>query len=711
MNSVVERVLSALRSRGIEPRRVGSSWQARCPAHDDVHPSLSIAEGATVGVVLNCFAGCSFESVCAALGLEPRDLMSTKNGYARRFPGRRGVADRGVMQKHDPKSDKRAQVLPTLEAAIASVERRRGPRAAEWSYTRADGEAVGVVVRWNLAQGGKSFAQLSRTEAGWIARAMPAPRPLYRLPELARATRILITEGEKAADAVRSLGLIATTCAGGANAVRMSDWSILAGHSAIVILPDNDLPGLRYAEQVAGLLAKLHPRPMIKIVALPGLPPKGDFVEFLAARRESNFSDDAIRAELEDLVAQTPNLDSNPGSSAVLVTMSDVCTTPITWLWPERIPRGKLTLLIGDPNLGKSLVTLDLAARASRGLPWPDAPDAANAAGGVVLLSAEDDIADTIRPRLDAAGADCTRIRLLEAVRRRDHGFASEYERHFDLQQDIDALEDAICKTPDCALCVIDPLSAYLGRIDAHKNAEVRAGLSALANLAARTRVAVVCVTHLNKSAAMAPIYRASGSLAFIAAARAAWLIAPDPADHTRQRRLLLPLKSNLAASPSGLAYTIMAELGGPIVRWDTRPVSTTAEEALAGETGQHGPEALLRELLREGVRPAQEVLEAGKAEGFSEAVIRGTFKRIGGRRKRSGFGLGGIWNWCLPSVADSEGSATIPDDQSFEADGTATYQNNDNNENYGNYDGKSDLDPESGSPGVFEPGDASLRE
>jgi hypothetical protein len=352
-----------------------------------------------------------------------------------------------VKQDGAPKSADRAPVFATLADAIASMERRRGPRAAEWSYKRSDSEVVGVVVRWNVGRGGKEFAQLSRNDAGWIARAMPAPRPLYRLPKLPGATRVFVAEGEKAADAICSIGLVATTCAGGANAAGSSDWSVLARCSEIVILPDNDLPGRQYAEQVARLLAKLRPRPTIKVVELPGLPPKGDIVEFLDARRTSQVSDDAIRGELEQLVTHTPNFESHSGASPVLVTMSEVRAMPVSWRWPNRIPRGKLTLLVGDPNLGKSLITLDMAARVSSGLPWPDNPGP-NPAAGVVLLSAEDDIADTVRPRLDAAGADCTRIRVLKAVRRRDPGAASEVERPFDLQQDVEVLEDAIHNTP-----------------------------------------------------------------------------------------------------------------------------------------------------------------------------------------------------------------------------------------------------------------------
>ena len=103
--------------------------------------------------------------------------------------------------------------------------------------------------------------------------------------------------------------------------------------------------------------------------------------------------------------------------SAITTRLSEVTPQRIEWLWPGRFALGKLTLLSGDPGLGKSFVTLDMAARISNGVPWPDSPTVPNPRGSVVLLSAEDDLADTIRPRLDAAGADVERITAIEGVR------------------------------------------------------------------------------------------------------------------------------------------------------------------------------------------------------------------------------------------------------------------------------------------------------
>ena len=98
--------------------------------------------------------------------------------------------------------------------------------------------------------------------------------------------------------------------------------------------------------------------------------------------------------------ARDLSLDFQIQANGGLVCLADVESRPLEWLWPDRIPLGKLTIIAGDPGLGKSLATLDIASRVSQGEPWPDQTDAINPKGDAILLSAEDDLSDTIRPRL-----------------------------------------------------------------------------------------------------------------------------------------------------------------------------------------------------------------------------------------------------------------------------------------------------------------------
>ena len=189
---------------------------------------------------------------------------------------------------------------------------------------------------------------------------------------------------------------------------------------------------------------------------------------------------------------------------------ADVTCRPVEWLWGDRVPRGMLSLFAGDPKLGKSLVTIATAAAVSRGaaLPGDDPPDGP---GSVVLLSAEDDSARTIVPRLKAAGADLSRVHILESVYLADGSEALP-----SLRSDIEAIEEAVTSLGDCRLTVIDPVSAYLGGTDDHKNAELRGVLSPLKRVAERTNAAVVLVSHLNKSGSTNAKHRVTGSIAYV---------------------------------------------------------------------------------------------------------------------------------------------------------------------------------------------------
>ena len=207
-----------------------------------------------------------------------------------------------------------------------------------------------------------------------------------------------------------------------------------------------------------------------------------------------------------EFAAGVPTVEgSGNKSKAMTVCMADVQSEPISWLWPGRIALGKLTLIAGDPGLGKSLLTAFFAAVISKGYTWPletcPAP-----IGSVVLLSAEDDPADTIRPRLDAAEADCARIHVLQAIRDVD-AKGNSTERMFSFKRDLVALEERLSSLPDCKLLIIDPVSAYLDGTDSHNNTDVRGLLAPLAKLATDHKVAVVLVQHLNKSSGVGDVW------------------------------------------------------------------------------------------------------------------------------------------------------------------------------------------------------------
>jgi putative DNA primase/helicase len=220
--------------------------------------------------------------------------------------------------------------------------------------------------------------------------------------------------------------------------------------------------------------------------------------------------------------------------------------------------------LVGDPDVGKSYLTLDMAARVSCGASWPERGAAPR--GKVLLLSAEDSVQDTIRPRLEGVRADLSRVIVVSSVCRRKRA------AHFNLATDLQALRRLVATDPEYRLVVIDPISAYMGDLDTNSNSLVRGALSPLAAWAAEAGVAVVCVSHLRKSEG-AVVYRTMGSLAFTAAARAVWAVTRDSQDETGQRRVLWPVKNNLSADRTSLAFCIVSDEGGSrgaYLRWET---------------------------------------------------------------------------------------------------------------------------------------------
>ena len=365
-------------------------------------------------------------------------------------------------------------------------------------------------------------------------------------------------------------------------------------------------------------------------------------------RAKSNGMDPgALVADLWEELRPLESPDRMPGP--VLVRLQDVTSRPVSWLWDGRIPRGKLTLLVGDPGLGKSFMTMDFAARTSRGAEWPDGTP--GQLGDTVILTAEDGLADTVRPRADVQGGDPRRIHVLIGVG------DPEKPSSFNLAADLLHLEDAVLRTR-ARLVVIDPLSAYLGgvdsRVDSHKDSDVRAILAPLTAMAERNDVAVVGVAHLNKSQQRQALYRAQGSLAFVAAARAVFGVAEDQQDP--RRRLFVPLKMNVAPRPAGLAF----RLDGGRLTWDRGTVSIDADTALGGweakaeRNEREEAKDFLCEILAGGPVSAKAIKRQAEAAGISERTLKRAKSDFGIVARKRSFAGDDAWIWEVPSKGAS---------------------------------------------------------
>ena len=297
MTVPLERVLSALEKHGRNPRKNGRGWSALCPAHDDRRPSLAVAEGDDGQVLLKCHSatGCTAKSICDAVGLNVSDLFLNDPSTLSTSTQPSQTREKGQYRRQP--GSKPALTYETAKAAIEALERKHGKRSAQWTYHNANGDPVGVIVRWDKA-GEKDIRPIARRGDRWTIGGMPAPRPLYRLPDLAGADRIYVTEGEKAAAAAGRCGLTATTSAHGSQSADKTDWLPLAGKEC-VILPDNDGPGRKYADTVAAILRKLRPPAAVKVVHLPNLPDHGDIADWVEAQPDT--ADSELRQQVETL--------------------------------------------------------------------------------------------------------------------------------------------------------------------------------------------------------------------------------------------------------------------------------------------------------------------------------------------------------------------------------------------------------------------------
>jgi putative DNA primase/helicase len=266
-------------------KQSGSQWAALCPAHDDSSPSLAISEGDDGRVLLHCHAGCDTKDVVRRIGLSMADLMPPNGAGTKPCKHPAGRPQPG-----------------SREAALEYLVRQFGKPSHVWDYHDRNGNVAGATVRFDTPTG-KETRPMSLIAGKWVVKGMPEPRPLYGLPALAEASLVVVTEGEKAAEAARLLGYTATTSAQGSNSPSKTDWSPLAGKD-VVILPDNDAPGRAYGEKAAVILAGLEPSARVKIVTIPGLPDGGDVADLVHQGDETGIQN--LRAQIDQLIAQTP---------------------------------------------------------------------------------------------------------------------------------------------------------------------------------------------------------------------------------------------------------------------------------------------------------------------------------------------------------------------------------------------------------------------
>lgn len=340
-------------------------------------------------------------------------------------------------------------------------------------------------------------------------------------------------------------------------------------------------------------------------------------------------------ADSEEPTHATPPSGSRP-RKVERINMQLVKPEAVVWLWDRRIARGKFTLIDGDPGEGKSLITLDIAARLSRGLPMPDEETASYGPSKVLFLLCEDDLADTVAPRLIAAGADRANIEVIREL--------------LTLPGQLDVIEHAI-REIGASLVVIDPLNGYIdGKVNTHNDHQVRSALTPLVAMAARLGAAVIGVRHFNKQVGGPAKYRGGGSIAYLGLARSALMVGIDPANEAA--RILASSKGNLSTRPPSLRFAIVeTEDKQPRIEWQGR-CNLTADElcALPEKEDTHSARKDARDFLLEQLAHGEVYADELYKEAAKQGIAPRTLRRAKAAEAILDRREGKRWLWRLPS-------------------------------------------------------------
>ena len=465
-----------------------------------------------------------------------------------------------------------------------------------------------------------------------------------RAVEMMRDRRypLWITEGDKKGDALVSRKAVAVVLQGVACWDVPQDWEDVKLHGReVVIAFDADV---MVNPNVQGELRKLSE--FLRV--------RGARVKYV--RWPDSYSGTTIGVDdflagggtveaLHSLAQDAPDEDAIP----VGTWMSEIEPERVEWLWDGWIPLGKVTILDGDPDRGKSMILYYLAARVTTGKPLPDGQPLEK--GGALILSMEDGAADTIVPRFLAAGGDPTKAKIIGS------------KQPLVIPDDLDRLERAIRQT-GARFVAIDPVMSFLADgVDTRSDQQVRRALQPLVDIAERTGAAIVLCRHLNKSGGGPTIYRGQGSIGFIGIVRSGLMVGKHP--DQEDAFVLARAKGNLSKPPDSLAYRItgaVTSCGIPTARIEylgTTEITADQMNAASSDEGERGrlteAKGFLRDVLRAGPVPSKQI----KKEANEADIAWRTIERAKAELKVQSYKDGdtGKWMWVLPGPPEDGGS------------------------------------------------------
>lgn len=314
-----------------------------------------------------------------------------------------------------------------------------------------------------------------------------------------------------------------------------------------------------------------------------------------------------------------------------MIRMSEVQSQEIEWLWYPFIPYGKLTIIQGDPGDGKTTMVLNLAAKLSKGEALDENMKVTEPVN-VIYQTAEDGLADTVKPRLELAGADCERIIVIDES---DKSLSMVDER----------LEEAIVRT-DARLLILDPIQAYLGGgMDMNRANEARDMTKKLGALAEKTKCAIILIGHMNKASGNKAAYRGMGSIDFFAVARSVLLV--GRVEGESNTRAVVQIKNNLAAFGHPKAFAL-SEDG---FKW-LGDYEITVDEVLGGITPKANKMEQAKQMLRELAETqsavlSNEIFDRANELGISKRTLENAKKELGVQARK----INNAWYWELDKV------------------------------------------------------------
>jgi hypothetical protein len=535
------------------------------------------------------------------------------------------------------------EAIKELFAEFGDPERPKETRriVAEYSYTDEAGEELFRIVRFDP----KGFVADRKLDG---IRRVP-----FNLPQVIKAESVWLVEGEKDALNISKLGLVGTTFSNGIKSWKPEFAEFFKGKRVRLCLDQDEEGRAGIAPRIQDLSGIASEVKVIELPGLDGSDGKKDVSDWIELQDAA--SNDDLRAQLEAIAESSPVYGKGEELLTFKKKASEIEEKPMVWLWKNSVPIAMLTLLSGNPSAGKTFIAVEIASRLSKGRSFPGSPIAMK--GSSIFITVESPEAEVWKPRLVACGADLDRVIHVSGVYSKTEKF-----RLFNVQENLPALERDIDNDPEIKLVIIDPLISFLDEtVDTNNSIQVRQAMDSLAVFAAKKKIAVIILAHLNKDERKAMIQRSAGSIQFVASAMTVWIVAEDPDE--RGRKLMIPVKNNLGPMIDSWAFSIESvsyesksgariETGRVLLKND--PVRDIDPEAIVSPFSRSdvaklskaamARELLTREILEGGPKSVKEIIEKAKQLGLFYKDLWRAKNQLGIDDARTSFQSESLW-------------------------------------------------------------------